>query len=288
MDEVDSFADLDLNEEDIEDLTHVGVTPHVRVSGYVSIVFVSLVYYVWFNGGVGGGLVTPIYCRFVKDLCGGAIRSSSRGASGTHFCCKAADMCTIQSHQHQKVAIQEGTIYLQGPRLGQARLEPSLNINQLPVEIPLTELLEMQKPCEVMIAYFSGIACELKEEKPRSGASDISSPGLWTPIDLVQLDLMEEASRLMKSPSKLKMGPFLAEMTASAQLGGPKLEALSVIQLDNVGKPMSDEQNVFLITSGWNNLVTNVSKIKERMDTHNEGDTAFRETLFRNYKEQLN
>eukprot|EP00978_Attheya_sp_CCMP212_P047644 scaffold422799_cov83-Attheya_sp.AAC.1 len=133
-------------------------------------------------------------------------------------------MCSIQSHQNQKVAIQDGTIYLQGPRIGQARLEPSLNINQLPVEIPLSEMLEMQKPSAVMVAYFSAIASGLKEEKPRSGgASNISSPGSWTPIDLVQLDLMEEASRLMKSPSKLKMGPFLAEMAASAQLGGPKL-----------------------------------------------------------------
>jgi hypothetical protein len=189
-------------------------------------------------------------------------------------------MCSIQSHQNQKVAIQDGTIYLQGPRLGQVRLEPSLNINQLPVEIPLLEMLEMQTPSAVMVAYFLAIACELKEEKPRSsGASNISSPGSWTPIDLVQLDLMEEASRLMKSPSKLKMGPFLAEMAASAQLGGPKLESLSSIQLDNLGKPTLDEQNLFLITSGWNNLITNVLNIKERMDTHSKGDKAFREAL---------
>eukprot|EP00978_Attheya_sp_CCMP212_P002124 scaffold4363_cov37-Attheya_sp.AAC.3 len=138
----------------------------------------------------------------------------------------------------------------------------------------------MQKPCDVFVAYFSGIACELNEEKPSSGGnSNILLPGLWTLIDLVQLDLMEEASRLMKSPSKLKMGPFLAEMAASAQLGGPKLESLSVIQLDNLGKPTSDKQNLFLITSGWNNFVTNVSTIKERMDTHSEGDKAFREAL---------
>eukprot|EP00978_Attheya_sp_CCMP212_P002125 scaffold4363_cov37-Attheya_sp.AAC.4 len=90
MDEVDSFADLDLNEEDIEDVTPT----------YVVVVFAAR---------RGGG-------------------------SRTRFCCRPAHMCTIQSHQNQKVAIQDGTIYLQGPRVGQARLEPSLNINQLPVE----------------------------------------------------------------------------------------------------------------------------------------------------------
>eukprot|EP00978_Attheya_sp_CCMP212_P035611 scaffold155923_cov28-Attheya_sp.AAC.1 len=150
MDEADSFADLDLNEEDIEDATHVGVTPHAvprSASPGTSQLFSSpssttsgLTGGWWWSGN--SDLLSfrqrPMWCS--------AIRSSSRGASGTRFCCKAADMCTIQSHQNQKVAIQEGTIYLQGPRLGQARLEPSLNINQLLVEIPLTELLEMQKP----------------------------------------------------------------------------------------------------------------------------------------------
>ena len=175
--EVASFAGLDLSDEETKDVTPLGITSHVvpnSASPGTSPLFSSPSSTTsGLTGEVGGGLVTPIYCRFVKDLCGGAIRSSSRGVSGTRFCCKAANMCTIQSHQNQKVAIQDGTIYLQGPRIGQARLVPSININQLPVEIPLNELLEMQKPCDVMMAYFSGIVCELKEEKPRSIGCDL-------------------------------------------------------------------------------------------------------------------
>eukprot|EP00978_Attheya_sp_CCMP212_P036298 scaffold163352_cov87-Attheya_sp.AAC.1 len=118
MDEVDSFADLDLSDEDIDDVTPAGD-------------------------------------------------------------------CTTQSHKSQKVVIQDGTLYLQGPRAGQARLEPALKIDTLPVDISVEELLLMHKPYDVMIAYFSSIAADLQDRKPSAvTSSGASSPGSWTPVDL--------------------------------------------------------------------------------------------------------
>eukprot|EP00978_Attheya_sp_CCMP212_P045708 scaffold357460_cov94-Attheya_sp.AAC.1 len=57
----------------------------------------------------------------MADWCGGAIG----GSKGGWFCCKEAAKCTIQSHRTQKVALASSTLYLQGPRAGQARLEPT-------------------------------------------------------------------------------------------------------------------------------------------------------------------
>jgi hypothetical protein len=74
------------------------------------------------------------------------------------------------------------TLYLQGQRAGQARLEPSIKIDQLPMEIPFNEIVAMHKSYEVMSAYFSGITSEILEGRSKAnGGSNISSPGSWTP-----------------------------------------------------------------------------------------------------------
>jgi hypothetical protein len=285
MDDVDSFADLDLNEEVVADVSPAGVTPRFvprAASPGTSPLFSSPASTMsGLTGGVGGGNVTPIYCRVISEWCGGAIKGSARGSTGDRFCCKLADECTTQSHRTQKVAIREGTLYLQGPRVGQARLEPSVKIDQLPLEVPLDQILGMQKPYDVMIAYFSSIAFEIKsEKKPRGDSgSNLSSPGSWTPINLAEVDLMEEASKMMQSPTKLKMGPFLAKMADSAPMGSPKLQPMSPVQLDGIGKPTPNEQTLFLIQSGWNNLINNVTSLKEKMDVDNEGERIFRDAL---------
>jgi hypothetical protein len=284
MDEVDSFADLDLSDEDIDDVTPAGVTPRSvlrTASPGTSPLFSSPSSTTsGLTGGVGGGLVTPIYCRLASELCGGAIRGSMRGSAGGRFCCKLSKDCTTQSHKSQKVVIQDGTLYLQGPRAGQARLEPALKIDTLPIDIPVEDLLLMHKPYDVMIAYFSSIAADLQDRKPSAvTSSGASSPGSWTPVDLVQVDLMEEASRMMKSPTKLKMGPFLAQMAASTPMGAPKLEPASEIPLDGTGKGTPDDQTLFLVLNGWNNLVNNVAKLKDGMDAQSGGERTFREAL---------
>eukprot|EP00978_Attheya_sp_CCMP212_P044160 scaffold302610_cov31-Attheya_sp.AAC.1 len=63
--------------------------------------------------------------------------------------------------------------------------------------------------------------------------SNLSSPGSWTPVELVNVELMEEARHAMQSPSQLKMGPLLAEMAATAPMGSPKLELQPLISIKN-------------------------------------------------------
>eukprot|EP00978_Attheya_sp_CCMP212_P014999 scaffold38535_cov33-Attheya_sp.AAC.1 len=125
----------------------------------------------------------------------------------------------------------------QSPRAGQVWLKPSLLIHQLPTEVSVEELVAMQKPFQVMSALFARITAELNEGKLKVGASsNISLPGSWTPIDLDQVELLEEANRMMKSPTKLKLGPFLAKMAATVPMGGPKMEPSVKIPLDGTGK----------------------------------------------------
>ena len=187
MDEVASFAELDLSDEEIEDVTPAGITSRVvpnSASPGTSPMFSSPSSTMsGLTGGVvGSGLVTPVYCRSVGEWCGGAIKGSARGSTGSRFCAKLAVECKTQSHRTQKIALEAGTLYLQGPRTGQARLEPSIKIDQLPMEIPLDEIVAMHKPFEVMSAYFSGITSEILEGRSKAnGGSNISSPGSWTP-----------------------------------------------------------------------------------------------------------
>jgi hypothetical protein len=94
---------------------------------------------------------------------------------------------------------------------------------------------------------------------------------------VAQVDIMDEVSLLMKSPTKLKMGLFLAEMVASAPMDGAKLESMSEIQLDGTGKATPNDQTQFLMQTGWNNLLNNVASLKSKMDTDcdNEGVPGF-------------
>eukprot|EP00978_Attheya_sp_CCMP212_P005340 scaffold11932_cov26-Attheya_sp.AAC.1 len=193
MEEVDSFADLDLT----EDVTPVGVTPHTGP------------------------------------------RSLSPGTSPSLFSTSSSAMSGSRTGG---VALKDGTMYLQGPTAGQAWLKPSLLIHQLPTEVSVEELVAMQKPFQAMSALFARITAELNEGKLKVGASsNISSPGSWTPIDLDQVELLEEANQMMKSPTKLKMGPFLAEMAATVPMGGPKMEPSVKIPLDGTGKGKNKE-----------------------------------------------
>eukprot|EP00978_Attheya_sp_CCMP212_P029236 scaffold103340_cov27-Attheya_sp.AAC.1 len=148
--------------------------------------------------------------------CGGAIGCSKGG----RFCCKEAVKCTIQSHQTQKVALSSGTLYLQGPRAGQARLEPSIGVEDLPATVTVKEILSMKKSSEVLTVYYTNMAGQLEDEFLGDQMdSNLSSPGSWTPVELVNVELMEEVRHAMQSPSKLKMGPLLAEMAATAPHG---------------------------------------------------------------------
>eukprot|EP00978_Attheya_sp_CCMP212_P002620 scaffold5333_cov49-Attheya_sp.AAC.1 len=90
--------------------------------------------------------------------------------------------CSIESHKTQKVTIKDDTLYLQGLHGGQALLEPSLSMLQLPTEVSMEDLVVMEKPFQVMSALFERITAEVKEEKSKFGtASNFSTPGPWVP-----------------------------------------------------------------------------------------------------------
>eukprot|EP00978_Attheya_sp_CCMP212_P028668 scaffold99642_cov51-Attheya_sp.AAC.6 len=228
--------------------------------------------------GVLGGLVTPILCGATADWCGGAIASSKGG----RFCCKEAAKCAIQSHRRtQKVALSSGTLYLQGPRVGQARLEPSIGVEDLPATVTVKEILGMKKMSEVLMVSFTNMAGQLKDEFLGDQMdSNLSSPGSWTPVELVNVELMEEARREMQSPSKLKMELLLAEMAATPPMGGPKLEPSAPIPLDNTGKGTLDESSLGIILMGWNNLLANVGRLSEETSLQNSNERHYIKKLF--------
>jgi hypothetical protein len=64
------------------------------------------------------------------------------------------------------------------------------------------------------------------------------------------------------------MGPLLAEMAATAPMGGPKLEPSAPIPLDNTGKGTLDESSLGIVLMGWNNLLSNVGNLLEEMSSH--------------------
>lgn len=223
-----------------------------------------------------GGLVIPILCGATADWCGGAIG----GSKGGRFCCKEAAKCSIQSHRTQKVALVSGTLYLQGPRAGQARLDPAIGVEDLPSTVLIKDILAMKKSSEVMTAYFNNMVNQVQDEfLGGQGGSNLSSPGSWTPIELADVEVMEEARRTMQSPSKLKMGPLLAEMAATAPMGGPKLEPSAPVPLDNTGKGTLDESSLGIILMGWNNLLENVGHLSDEMSVQNSSERQYREAV---------
>eukprot|EP00978_Attheya_sp_CCMP212_P023042 scaffold69736_cov27-Attheya_sp.AAC.1 len=77
------------------------------------------------------------------------------GSKGGRFCCKEAAKCTIQSHRTQKVALAAYCIY----------------------KVPAWDRHGQLKD------EFLGEQMD----------SNLSSPGSWTPVDLVDVEVMEEA-----------------------------------------------------------------------------------------------
>jgi hypothetical protein len=130
-----------------------------------------------------------------------------------------------------------------------------------------------------MSARFARITAELNDGKSKVGTeSNVSLPESWTPIDLDRVGLLEEANQMKKSPTKLKMGPFLVEMAASmAPMGGPKMEPLVEILLDGTGQENLTRSTMGLVLTGWNNLLNNVANLKNKMDSQNGGERKFRE-----------
>eukprot|EP00978_Attheya_sp_CCMP212_P027801 scaffold94026_cov53-Attheya_sp.AAC.5 len=178
------------------------------------------------------------------------------------------------------MALVSGTLYLQGPRAGQARLEPSIGMEDLLAGITVKELLSMKKSSEILTVYFTNMAGQLKDKfLGEQMDSNLSSPGLWTPVELVDVELMEEARRSMQSPSKLKMGPLLAEMAATAPMGSPKLEPSAPISLDHTGKGILDESSLGIVLMGWNNLLGNVGKLSEEMSIQNKNERIYQEAI---------
>jgi hypothetical protein len=80
--------------------------------------------------------------------------------------------CPIEGHRTKKVILQDKTMYLQGPREGQALLEPALSVHQLPAEMLMGDLWGMQQLLKAMITLFRKIVAETEEEK----ANNITIP----------------------------------------------------------------------------------------------------------------
>eukprot|EP00978_Attheya_sp_CCMP212_P007504 scaffold17390_cov50-Attheya_sp.AAC.1 len=94
----DVFDPMVLDPEDseveslIEDVTPSSTRPSVALRSPPGTSDTSFTVFhspVWFNGGVGVGLVSPVYCRIASELCGGVIGKSA----GERFCCKPAELC---------------------------------------------------------------------------------------------------------------------------------------------------------------------------------------------------
>jgi hypothetical protein len=79
----------------------------------------------------GSVVMSAFLCQLATNYCRGAICSSS----GSCFCCKLAKECSIKYHRVSKVHVLLNHLYLQAPRVGQARLEPCLDASNLPSDV---------------------------------------------------------------------------------------------------------------------------------------------------------
>ena len=97
-------------------------------------------------GGAGRGDLSCVCLILVEKLdnvCGGVItRSGSK-----RFCCKSN--CEAKSHKKTKLRFTPNSLYVRGIRSGQARVEPCIQIHELPDDVNLVELLKESKSLDV-------------------------------------------------------------------------------------------------------------------------------------------
>ena len=116
---------------------------------------------------------------------GGVIpRSGSK-----RFCCKTN--CEAKSHKKTKLRLTANSVYIRGTRSGQARVEPCIQVDQLPDTVDLDGLLKEVKSLDVWGAYFEGVKGARKRLSPQNegGEEDLS----W---DQVEATTLEDISKI--------------------------------------------------------------------------------------------
>jgi hypothetical protein len=284
-DEVETFAVFDpmvLDPEDseslIEDVTPSATRPSVALrsppgtSGTSFTVFHSPSSDVsGLTGGVGVGLVSPVYCRIASELCGGVIGKSA----GERFCCKPAELCEVQSHKSVKAALESDHIYIQGPKANQARLEPALKLSDLPDGMELSELLAMRRGIDVMKVYFKALIGRGGAITARNlDLEGLGAEGDWAELDVPTLEDLDKAKRSLKTPGKLKGGLIISEMRDAV----PTLENVQSV-------PASGKASVSfqVMQAGWNNLVANVDLLSNEITLQQDGERELRAELGQNF-----
>ena len=144
-----------------------------------------------------------------EDVCGGVIPKSG----SKRFCCKPN--CEAKSHKKTKLRFTPNSLYVRGTRSGQARVEPCIQIHELPDDVDLDELLKESKSLDVWGAYFDGLK-GVREDRKRSpsipgplGQDDEDEELSWDRIDAPTLEDICKVKKCFKTPKRLKMGPFL-------------------------------------------------------------------------------
>jgi hypothetical protein len=123
-----------------------------------------------------------------------------------------------------------------------------------------------EKASEVLTAYFQNTSGQLRDKFFRGQVdSNLSSPGSCTPVELVDVEVVEEARWTMQSPLKLKMGPLLAEMATMAPRGS---------------HGTLDKLSLGIVLMGWNNLLVNGGKLSEEIFSQNSNKRQSIKKLF--------
>jgi hypothetical protein len=226
--------------------------------------------------------VSAFLCRLATDLCRGAIRSSG----GARFCCKPSRECSIKYHKSSKVNVQSNRLYIQAPRLGQARLEPCLDAACLPSDVRIEDLLEMQRHPDVMVTYFESLLAQgLKGPSRGLGLDaeaddDLMSDSSWIPVVASpNVRDIDEARRTLQSPQKLKIGVLLSEMAETAPTGVPQLAPMSVITPEEIENMTGDPAAIGTVIQEWNQMVSNVESVAVTVNSQSASDLKFRQVL---------
>eukprot|EP00978_Attheya_sp_CCMP212_P011273 scaffold27684_cov62-Attheya_sp.AAC.1 len=242
MDAVRTFDDLHVSAGDADAL---GVTPRLGVRAPPS--------------AASPLFATPSSAMSATDLCRGSIR----GSGGSRFCCKPFNACTAKYHKTQKVNVLPLHLYLQAPRMDQALLEPALDASNLPRDIKVEELLEMQRPSDVFVMYFEALLAQGRSAVSRGLGLDDEvddvpmSEDSWIPVAESPSGLrdIDKARRTLQSPKKLKGGELLAELASSAPVGVPKLASMSLLKADQMENILGDPTTVTTVVNEWNQLI---------------------------------
>jgi hypothetical protein len=154
------------------------------------------------------------YVRVPTEICGGVIGAMEN----KKFCATLPSQCEhCLTHSKRKFDLKPDTLYVMSSKKGgtHATLLPKLDVNCIPADKELVDLLNDERPVAMRHIYIDG--CNTVEETTCQNELEVPNDVSWEAIKCPSLEDLERAN-YFKTPRKVRLMPGFVDATYTYEM----------------------------------------------------------------------